>query len=101
MAFEKGQSGNPGGRPKEKLWRQALMVALKDEDGAKLRRIAEKVAMLAEAGDMQAVKEIGDRLDGKAIQQQIVAGDEDGGPIRYEKIVREIVDPDNSNPKSV
>lgn len=97
MAFEKGQSGNPGGRPKDKPWRQALMLALKDEDGAKLRRIAEKVVGLAEDGDLAAVKEIADRLDGKAAQTTVIQGDDEGGPLRVQKIERVIVDPANTH----
>lgn len=95
MAFEKGQSGNPAGRVKEKPWRDALNLALKDGDGLKLRKIAENTVILAEAGEQWAVKEIADRMDGKAVQQQIVTGDEDGGPVRFQKIERVIVDPQN------
>lgn len=69
------------------------MVALKDGDGAALRRIAEKVVLMAESGDMAAIKEIGDRIEGKPAQTQIVQGDEDGGPVRVDKIERVIVDP--------
>lgn len=62
---------NKGGR-KDKLWRDALMVAVKRADGDDprpfLARIADKCVQAALDGDMQAVKEIGDRLDGKAIQ---------------------------------
>ena len=62
------------GRKGEKHWRDALRVAVNDaREGApagrtKLREIAEKVVELALDGDMQAIKEIGDRMDGKAIQ---------------------------------
>lgn len=59
-------------------------------EGKKLRAIAEKVYEMAEAGDMQAIKEIADRCDGKAAQSVEVAGPE-GGPVRFERIVREIV----------
>lgn len=97
MAFEKGQTGNPGGRPKEKPWRDALNMALKDQDGLALRRIAEKTVAFAEAGEQWAVKEIADRMDGKAVQQQIVTGDEEGGPVRIERIETVIVDPANPN----
>lgn len=96
--FEKGQSGNPGGRPKEKPWRDALTIAIKDGDGLRLRRIADAVVTLAETGDMQAIKEIGDRLDGKPAQQTIVTGDEDGGAVNIiQRIERHIVDPKSSN----
>lgn len=96
--FEKGQSGNPGGRRKEKPWRDALTLALKDGDGLKLRKIAEAVVSLAETGDMQAIKEIGDRMDGKPAQQTIVTGDEDGGAVNLiHRIERTIVDPKASD----
>lgn len=93
MTFQAGESGNPGGRPKQRMWKDALVLALKDGDGQRLRRIAEKVALLAEEGDMAAIKEIGDRLDGKPAQTTVVQGDEEGGPVRFQKIERVIVDP--------
>lgn len=80
MSFTKGQSGNPGGRPKEQAWRDALRMAVKEamQDGTpKLRALADKTVALALDGDMQAIKEIGDRLDGKPAQA--IVGDPDGG----------------------
>jgi hypothetical protein len=56
-----------GGKP-DKLWRDALMVAVKrtDKDGrVLLSKIAEKCVLAAAEGDLQAMKEIGDRIDGK------------------------------------
>ena len=56
---------------KEKPWADALRIAAseKDVEGIrKLRRIAEATVQAAMAGDMAAVKEVGDRLDGKAHQ---------------------------------
>lgn len=41
----------------------------------KLEHLADKVVDLALDGDMSAVKEIADRLDGKPAQQQIHSGD--------------------------
>ena len=73
MAFVKGQSGNPGGRSQEKLWRAALLRAVhrktdeKDQEKA-LERVADACVKAALNGDMQAIKEIGDRLDGKPVQ---------------------------------
>lgn len=93
MAFQPGQSGNPTGGRKEKPWRDTLNMALKDQDGLALRRIAEKIVALAEAGEQWAAKEIADRLDGKVPQQQILTGDEDGGPVRIDRIEMVIVDP--------
>lgn len=72
MKFQKGQSGNPSGTRKDLPWRDALMRALKrratDDDPQLLERVADAVVAAAIDGDMQAAKEIGDRLDGKAVQ---------------------------------
>jgi len=42
--------------------------------------IAEKCVLAAAGGDMAAIKEIGDRLDGKAVQATTISGP-DGEPI--------------------
>ena len=55
-----------GGKP-DKLIRDALMAALRQEP-EKLKRIAERWLMKAEEGDMAAIKELTDRIDGKAVQ---------------------------------
>lgn len=66
----------------EKPWREALMLALnryaekgKGKEGKKyLTVIAEKCVTLASEGDVSAMKEIADRMDGKATQQIQHAG---------------------------
>ena len=73
MAYRKGETGNPGGRPSMKPWSEALMLAVKrsTEKGKKTKRLAvlaDTCVKKGLAGDMQAIKEIGDRLDGKAAQ---------------------------------
>lgn len=65
--FVKGQSGNPGGRPNHRPWRDAINMALKRGDDS-LQRIADKIVAMALEGDMHAIREIADRLDGKALQ---------------------------------
>lgn len=73
MAFPKGVSGNPSGLPKEnKLWRDALIRAVKrreSTDPQALEKLADKLISLAYGGDMSALKEFGDRIDGKSKQQ--------------------------------
>jgi hypothetical protein len=75
----------PGGAPlgsrnasKQKLWEDSIRRAVLADDGKRLRAIAEKLLDLAAEGDIAAMKEIGDRLDGKAVQG--VSGPE-GGPV--------------------
>jgi hypothetical protein len=76
MPFEKGKSGNPGGRPKEKPWAEALRIVGYRDDRKKLLDIAEKCYAAAEAGEIAAMKEIGDRLDGKPAQESTVTIDD-------------------------
>jgi hypothetical protein len=66
-----------GGKP-DKLMRDALLIALKREitaaDGRKTRRlslIAEKLVELAADGDIGAIREVFDRIDGRAAAQLI------------------------------
>lgn len=65
---------------KERVWAQAINNAL-DKRGKALGRmgaleeLAEKLLVQCDEGDMTALKELGDRLDGKAVQA--IAGDKD------------------------
>lgn len=67
MAERGAQPGNTN-QSKNKPWAAALARIDLQSEGAKLRKIAEKVYEMAEAGDIQAIKEIADRMDGKSIQ---------------------------------
>jgi len=60
------------GRPigsvnREKPFNDALRIALRG-DPLRLRRIAEQLAEKAEGGDLAAIRELADRLDGKPTQ---------------------------------
>lgn len=65
-------------------WAQALSAAVLVEDPVTRRRrldaIADRLIQKAEDGDIQAIKELGDRLDGKPSQSLEHSGP-DGGPI--------------------
>lgn len=84
MTFVKGKSGNPGGRPKSKPFKESLLIEAelaaqgepcKAHKGS-LRWNARK---LLELGEVPAIREIADRLDGKVTQG--ISGP-DGGPIQ-------------------
>jgi hypothetical protein len=88
----------------DKLVRDAIIIALKreavDGEGKPTRRltlIAEKLVEKAVAGDIHAIKEIADRVDGKATQP--LAGDE-AGPRLITRIERVIVRPQSVSPDS-
>jgi hypothetical protein len=60
--------GRPiGSTNREKPFNDALRIALRG-DPLRLRRIADKLATLAEGGDLGAIRELADRLDGKPAQ---------------------------------
>ena len=66
-------------------WRTAIDKALENRSKAKgqeeLVRIADAMLDKAAEGDMVAIRELGDRMDGKPSQALIHQGDEDN-PIR-------------------
>lgn len=90
MPFEPGKSGNPLGPPKKEksfanMLRIAISEASKDGTGTKLRKVAEKLVDVALEGDVSAIKEIADRLDGK-VAQAITGGDENDAPLQVQLI---------------
>ena len=64
--FKKGQSGNPGGRPKEKPFREALLaeIAKGGDDLKGLRKVARGLLHKSGSGDISAIRELANRLDG-------------------------------------
>jgi Family of unknown function (DUF5681) len=86
MPWKPGQSGNPGGRPKEKPFRDALrMEALALARGEKANHPAGSLRANAQLlllkGEVSAIREIADRLDGRV--PQAIVGDDESDPIRY------------------
>ncbi len=69
MAGVKGKSGR---KPNERIFRVALLDRLEQLDETNDRKrifnIAEKLVRAAEDGDIQAIREVMDRVDGKATQ---------------------------------
>ena len=83
MASRGAQKGNKNAAH-DKPWSAAVRRALLANDGQKLRALAEKLVEKALEGDIPAIKEIGDRMEGKPAQAIVGA---DGGPVTVE-IVR-------------
>lgn len=60
-----------GRPPSEKTFANMLRVAIKEahaDGGDKLRKVADALVDKAMTGDVPAIKEIADRLDGKSLQ---------------------------------
>lgn len=75
---------NPRGQQRDKPFLAALrleIAAAQDEnDPRSIRRAARKLVEKASEGDVPAIKELADRLDGK-VPQGIIGGDEDDSPV--------------------
>jgi hypothetical protein len=79
VTWQKGQSGNPGGQHREKPFRDELRKIALTEERRRLATAAKKLFDRADQGDVAAIKEIGDRLDGKV--PQAIVGDEEHPPV--------------------
>ena len=92
--------GAPAGNKnaaKSRMFEQSLIREIKQRDsndgeGETLRKIASKLVEAAMNGEQQAIRDVRDTLDGKP-RQQIEASGPDGGPLQFERIVREVIDP--------
>ena len=76
MAAPKGNKNATKGS----MWADALRMELA-QDKKRIRKLTRDLLDKAESGDVPALKEIGDRLDGKALQSISGPG---GGPIEAE-----------------
>lgn len=81
MTFVKGKSGNPRGRPKNTPELAPCLRALlrqKDETGVtNAAAIADALLKKAKSGDIEAIKVVFDRVDGKLTNVTELTGGED------------------------
>lgn len=71
--FQKGQSGNPKGKPKgarhfSTLLKEAIIKVAEGDDMPADRMIVKQLVDKAKKGDLQAIDRVLDRVDGKAEQ---------------------------------
>lgn len=71
MAAPEGNNNNRKGT----LWNDALRKALVQNDYRQLHGAAKQLLDKAEAGEPWAIKELADRLDGKAFQSVMLSGE--------------------------
>ena len=77
MPFEKGNQLAANARKWRSAIDQALEARSKADQMECLRSIAGKLIDAAENGDQWAIKELGDRIDGKPAQSLTVGSDEE------------------------
>lgn len=85
--MKSGAQLNNNNAGKNKIWSDAIRRELSGKTNEKkLRKLAKKLIKDAEEGNMQAMKEMGDRLEGKPAQSMEVSGPDGGAiPINFTK----------------
>jgi hypothetical protein len=81
-----------GRPPKEKSFANMLNIAIKEANDlgiTKLREVADALVSKAIAGDVQAIKEVADRIDGKV--PQALVGDNEEDPINLVTEIRRVI----------
>ena len=98
LAAERSSEVNKGNNYSSKsnrLWAETLRRAVVQSDAERLRQIAEALIDKAASGDVSAIKELGDRIDGKSVATTELTG-VDGSNLPI-SIGINFVKPDDSN----
>jgi hypothetical protein len=66
--------GNTNSSKNNRIWANTIRKLAVQENYRRIHAIAEKLFENAQEGDLGSIKEIGDRLDGKAIATQELTG---------------------------
>lgn len=80
LAAERSSEANRGNTHSSKINRLAadtLKRVLIQEEAIRLRTVTEALVTKAEGGDVSAIKEIFDRIDGKVVQENQISGNPD------------------------
>lgn len=78
-----------GRPPREKTFANMLRLAISeahDEGGTRLRAVADALVAKAMDGDVPAIREVADRLDGK-VAQAVIGGEEDDAPLKVTVLI--------------
>ncbi len=83
VAQRSGPPGNKNSSAKNRLFADTVRRMAVQENGKRLRAVVESLYTSAEQGEVPAIKEIADRLDGK-VPQGIVGAD--GRPLQIVEV---------------
>jgi hypothetical protein len=64
-----GTIGNKNSSKENRVWGKVVRKLAVQEDAKRIHKVAEALFRKAEEGDISAIKELGDRIDGKAMQE--------------------------------
>ena len=67
--------GNQNSTKDKRVWGKVVRKLAVQEDYKRIHNVAEALFRKAEDGDIAAIRELGDRIDGKA--EQTISGDSD------------------------
>ena len=97
MPYEPGnQEGKKADHRKPRIITQKLIARLNDAEGKALDRLISALIAEAHDGDVAAIREIFDRVEGK-VPQGVTGGE--GGPLtvihRIERVIKDAANPDS------
>ena len=88
MPFEPGnQEAKKANHKKPRIITQKLIARLNDAEGAALDRLIAALLAKAQEGDVAAIREVMDRVEGK-VAQAIIGGDEEDPEIKVSWLAR-------------
>lgn len=92
-------AGSPIKHERNRIVQAAILSAMETGQTPEqfVKPYADKLREMALSGDMSAMREMFDRLDGKPAQQVQLSGDAEGAPIRHH-VEQVIVDPKSETP---
>jgi len=64
-----GTVGNKNSSKENRVWGKVVRKLAVQEDAKRIHKVAEALFRKAEEGDISAIKELGDRIDGKSMQE--------------------------------
>ena len=73
--FVKGLSGNPSGRPRMPVSLALILKQLLLEHPEDAKEIVASLIQLGKRGDLGAVRELFERIDGKVVERKVIGGE--------------------------